>query len=233
MSKKHQESKAEKGFENIGEALSSSERFIEKNQKTILIALAAIVIVVGGIIAYNYLYKNPRNEKAQAAIYKGERFFQNQQDSIALFGNGNDYIGFENLIKEFSGTKTADLARAYAGISYSRLGNNEKALEYLEKFKGGDLLITPAIEGAVGDVYMNMGNTDKAISHFNSAAKKANDDMLSPIYYNKVGFAYLSAKNFNKAIETFQMLKDKYINSPQGQEADKYIEAAKLQQTGN
>ncbi len=233
MAKKHQESKAEKGFENIEEALTSSERFIEKNQKNILIALAVIVVVVGGIIAYNYLYKNPRNEKAQAAIYKGERFFQNQQDSIALFGNGNDYIGFENIMKDFSGTKTADLARAYAGISYSRLGNNEKALEYLGKFKGGDLLITPAIEGAIGDIYMNMGNTDKAISHFNSAAKKANDNMLSPIYYNKVGFAYLSAKNFNKAIETFQMLKDKYINSPQGQEADKYIEAAKLQQTGN
>ncbi|MDO5665961.1 MAG: tetratricopeptide repeat protein [Bacteroidia bacterium] len=233
MSKKHQESKAEKGFENIGEALSSSERFIEKNQKTILIALAAVIIVVGGIIAYNYLYKNPKNEKAQTAIYKGERFFQNQEDSIALFGNGNDYIGFENIIKEFGGTKTADLARAYAGISYSRLGNNEKALEYLKKFKGGDLLITPAIEGAIGDVYMNMGNTHKAISHFNSAAKKANDEMLSPIYYNKAGLAYLSTKNYAKAIETFQIIKDKYINSPQGQEADKYIEAAKLQQTGN
>ena len=233
MSKKNQESKAEKGFENIEEVLTSSERFIEKNQKTILIALAAVIVVVGGIIAYNYLYKNPKNEKAQAAIYKGERFFQNQEDSIALFGNGNDYIGFERIIKEFGGTKTADLARAYAGISHSRLGNNEKALEYLNKFRGGDLLITPAVEGAIGDVYMNMGNTDKAVSHFQNAAKKANDEMLSPIYYNKAGLAYLSAKNFGKAIETFQMLKDKYINSPQGQEADKYLEAAKLQQAGN
>ncbi len=233
MSNKHQESKAEKGFENIEEALTSSERFIERNQKSILIALAAIVLVVGAIIAYNYLYKNPRNEKAQAAIYKGERFFQNQEDSLALFGNGNDYIGFENIIKDFSGTKTADLARAYAGISYSRLGNNEKALEYLNKFKGGDLLITPAIEGAIGDVYMNMGDTEKAISHFNNAAKRANDEMLSPLYYNKAGFAYLSVKNYAKAVEMFQMIKDKYINSPQGQEADKYIEAAKLQKTGN
>ena len=233
MSNKHQESKAEKGFENIEEALTSSERFIEKNQKSILIALAAIVLVVGAIIAYNYLYKNPRNEKAQAAIYKGERFFQNQEDSLALFGNGNDYIGFENIIKDFSGTKTADLARAYAGISYGRLGNNEKALEYLNKFKGGDLLITPAIEGAIGDVYMNMGDTEKAISHFTNAAKRANDEMLTPTYYNKVGLAYLSVKNYTKAIETFQMIKDKYINSPQGQEADKYIEAAKLQKTEN
>lgn len=233
MSKKNKETKTEKGFENIEEVLSSSERFIEKNQKNILIALLAIVVVVGGIIAYNYLYKNPRNEKAQAAIYKGERFFQNQEDSIAIFGNGNDYIGFENIIHDFSGTKTADLAHAYAGISYSRLGNNEKALEHLNKFKGGDLLITPAIAGAIGDVYMNMGNIEKAITHFNNAAKKANDEMLSPIFYNKAGLAYLANKNYAKAIETFQMIKDKYINSPQGQEADKYIEAAKLKQNAN
>lgn len=232
MSKKQTESKAEKGFENIEEALTSSERFIEKNQKKILTALLAIVVVVGGFIAYNYLYKNPRNERAQAAIYKGERFFQNQEDSVALFGNGNDYIGFEKIIKDFSGTKTADLACAYAGICYSRLGNNEKALEYLRKFSGGDLLITPAIEGAIGDVYMNMGNIDKAVSHFNSAAQKANDQMLSPIYYNKAGTAYLSAQNYDKALEIFRMIREKYLNSPQGQEADKYIEAIKLQQTG-
>lgn len=233
MSKKQKETKAEKGFENIEEALTSSERFIEKNQKTILIVLAAIIGIVGGFMAYNLLYKKPKNDKAQAAIYKGERFFQNQQDSLALFGNGNDYTGFENIIKDFSGTKTADLARAYAGICYSRLGNNEKALEYLTKFNGGDLLITPAVEGAIGDIYMNMGDTDKAISHFNIAAKEANDNMLSPLYHHKAGLAYFNAKNYGKALETFQMIKDKYINSPQGQEAEKYIQAIQLQQSGN
>lgn len=232
MSKKKTAAKTETGFENIEEVLSASEHFIEKNQKKILIALLAVVVIVGGVVAYNYLYKYPRNEKAQTALFKGERYFQNQQDSLAIFGNGNDYIGFEKITKEFHGTKAADLAHAYAGISYGRLGDNEQALKHLNKFNGSDLLISPAIMGAVGDIYMNMGNTDKAISSFNSAAKKANDQMLSPIYYNKVGIAYLSAKNYDKAIATFQKIKDTYINSPQAQEADKYIEAAKLQQKG-
>lgn len=232
MSKKKNAPKTETGFENIEEALSASERFIEKNQKKILLGLLAVVIIVGSAIAYNYLYKHPRNEKAQTALFKGERYFQNHDDSLAVFGNGNDFIGFEKITKEFHGTKAADLAHAYAGISYSRLGDHAKALEHLKKFKGGDLLITPAVSGAIGDVYMNMGDTDKAVSSFNAAAKKANDDMLSPLYYNKTGLAYLNAENYSKAIETFEMIKDKYINSPQGQEADKYIEAAKLQQKG-
>ncbi len=230
MTKKKHSTKAETGLENIEEALTASERFIENNQKKILLALLVLVIVVGSAIAYNYLYKHPRNEKAHTALFKGERYFQQQEDSIAIFGNGNDYLGFERIIKDYHGSKAADLAHAYAGISYSRLGDNEKALQHLNKFKGGDLLITPAITGAVGDVYMNMGNTDKAIASFKAAAKKANDDMLSPIYYNKVGLAYFNTGNYDKAIETFKMIKDKYINSPQAQEADKYIEASKLQQ---
>ena len=51
---------------------------------------------------------------------------------------------------------------------------------------------------------------------------------MEPIFYKKAGLAYLYEKNFDKAIETFEMIKKTYLNSPEGQEADKYIEQAKL-----
>lgn len=228
MSKKQSEQKTEKNLENIGEALTSSEQFIEKNQKAIMYGLGVVVLVVLAVLAYHNLYLKPKNENAEAAIYKGERYFQDRQDSLALFGDGNDYIGFEEIMNQYSGTKTADLARAYAGISYSRLGDNEKALDYLTKFKGGDKLITPAVTGAIGDVYMNLDKSEKAANTFIKAAKNADDNMLSPIYYKKAGLAYMHAQMYDKTIETFEMIKKRYINSPEGQEADKYIEQAKL-----
>jgi tetratricopeptide (TPR) repeat protein len=76
---------------------------------------------------------------------------------------------------------------------------------------------------------MNMGETAKAISHFLDAAKKANDDMLSPIFYKKAGLVYLSTADFDKAIEVFEKIKRDYINSPEAQEADKFIQQAKIQ----
>lgn len=227
--KKTTESKAEQNFENIGEVLTTSEQFLEKNQKKIITVLLILIAVVGAYLAYHYLHKTPRNEKAQAAIFRGERYFQNGEDSLALFGNGNDYIGFETIINRFKGTRTADLAHAYAGISYSRLGDNEKALEHLRKFKGGDLLVTPAVTGAIGDVYMNMGRTDEAISQFLKAAKEADNEMLSPIYLKKAGEAYLSKAEYDKAIEIFTRIKDKYLNSTESREADKFIQQALLQ----
>ncbi len=231
--KKAKESRAEKGFENIGEALSTTEQFLEKNQRPILIGLLIVVVVVGAYLAYHYLYKTPRNEKAQTALFKGERYFMQGNDSLALFGNGNDYMGFESIISEFKRTKSANIARAYAGISYNRMGNYEKALEHLNKFKGGDLLITHAITGAIGDVYMNMGETDKAVINFLKAARDADNEMISPIYYKKAGEAYLNSGDWDKAVETFQQIKDKYLNSPEAQEADKYIKQAELLRGGS
>lgn len=231
--KNTKESKAEKNFENIGEALTTSEQFLEKNQRTIVTVLLVVIALVGAFLAYHYLYKVPRNEKAHAAIFKGERYFQNGDDSLAIFGNGNDYIGFEAIVSRYKGTKTADLAHAYAGISYSRTGNNEKALEHLKKFKGGDLLITPAVTGAIGDVYMNMGQTDQAISNFLKAAKEADNEMLSPIYYKKAGEAYLNTANYDKAIEIFTLIKETYLNAPESREADKFIQQALLLKGSN
>jgi tetratricopeptide (TPR) repeat protein len=230
MSDKHSKAtKTEKKLENIQEALNTSEHFLEKNKKSFLIGLLAVIIIVGAGLAYHYLYNVPRNERAQEAIFRGERYFQNGQDSLALFGNGNNFIGFEAIMTQFRGTRTANLARAYAGISHSRLGNNERALELLKSFRGRDLLIAPAVAGAVGDVYMNMGEVANAIPHFMRAAQKANNDMLSPIFYKKAGLAYISIAEFDRAIEIFERIKQNHINSPEAQEADRFIQQAKIQ----
>ena len=52
--------------------------------------------------------------------------------------------------------------------------------------------------------------------------------MLSPINYKKAGEVYLKEGNYDKAIEIFTRIKEEYINTPEGQEADKYIKQAEL-----
>ena len=130
------ESQSEKSLENIGEALSSSEQFLE-NQKSLLTGLLIVVVLVGAYLAYHYLYKLPATKRHKQPFSR-RALLQEGEDSLALFGNGNDFPGFESVISQYKGTRSADLAHAYAGISYNRMGNNEKALEHLKKFKGGD-----------------------------------------------------------------------------------------------
>ena len=61
----NQENHEDKSF-NVGELVSSSEQFLEKNRKVIIIILAVVVLGIGGFFAYKYLYAAPREKNASA-----------------------------------------------------------------------------------------------------------------------------------------------------------------------
>ena len=48
---------------NVEEALTQSEAFLINNKKRIISAVAAVIIVVAGIVMYKNLYVEPREEK--------------------------------------------------------------------------------------------------------------------------------------------------------------------------
>ncbi|MBQ7553423.1 MAG: tetratricopeptide repeat protein [Bacteroidaceae bacterium] len=213
---------------NVEEVLSSSEAFILKNKKTIVGAIVALVVVIAGIFAYNNLYKAPREKKAYAALFKGEQYFENDQFDLAING---DSIGFSGLLKvadEFSGTKAANLANAYAGLSYAHLGMNEEALKLLDKFSADDEMIAPAIKGAMGNCYVELGNISKAISLLQAAAKEADNNTLSPIFLQQAGELLVKEGKYDEAITAYQTIKDKYFRSYQSMDIDRFLQEAQL-----
>jgi tetratricopeptide (TPR) repeat protein len=213
---------------NVEEVLSSSEAFILKNKKTIVGAILALVVIIAGIFAYNHLYKAPREKKAYAALFKGEQYFENEQYDLAISGDSIGYIGFLKIADQFSGTKAANLANAYAGLSYAHLGFNDDALKYLDKFSAKDQMISPAIKGAMGNVYVELGNISKAISLLQAAAKEADNNTLSPIFLQQAGELLVKEGKYDEAIAAYQTIKDKYFATYQAMDIDRYIEAAKL-----
>lgn len=213
---------------NVEEVLSSSEAFILKNKKTIVGAIVALVVVIAGIFAYNNLYKAPREKKAYAALFKGEQYFENDQFDLAING---DSIGFSGLLKvadEFSGTKAANLANAYAGLSYAHLGMNEEALKLLDKFSADDEMIAPAIKGAMGNCYVELGDISKAISLLQAAAKEADNNTLSPIFLQQAGELLVKEGKYDEAITAYQTIKDKYFRSYQSMDIDRFLQEAQL-----
>ena len=53
-------------FEIIGESVSKTEEFINKNKNIIIAVIAAIILIVGGIFSYKKLYLGPRENEALA-----------------------------------------------------------------------------------------------------------------------------------------------------------------------
>jgi tetratricopeptide (TPR) repeat protein len=225
MSNKHEE-KAE--LQKVNEALSRSEQFIEKNQKRLLIALAAIIIIVAGVIIFRNFYLGPKEKEAQEMIFIGERYFAVDSFKVALQGDGAEFIGFEGIIDDYGATKTAKLAAAYAGLCYKSMGENEKAIEYLSKSDADDIMVSPALVGAIGDCYVELGKLEKAVSYFEKAAD-ANNELLSPIYLMKAARVYESLDKSGKALKIYERIKKEYPLSQEGLDVDKYIERAKTQ----
>ena len=213
---------------NMEDAVTQSETFIIKYKNAITGVIAAIVIIIAGYIMYTNLYAEPREEKAQVALFKGQAYFEQDAFEQALNGDSIGYTGFLKIIDEYGGTKAANLAKAYAGICYEKLGKNEEAIKMLESFKANDQMVAPAILGAAGNCYASLGELDKAASTLISAADKADNNALSPIFLKQAGEILTKQGQYDKAIEVFTKIKDKYAQSMIGFDIDKYIEQAKL-----
>jgi len=229
MSKKKQaELREEKDWESIGTAVVKSERFLEKYQKQLLIGIGVVVVIVCAVLAYNHFIVGPKTTEAQVAMFKGEQYFRAGQDSLAVYGDNNGYVGFETIMNDYSSTKPGKLAKLYAGICYANMGNFDKGLEYLKDYSGNDKIISQLVNGAVGDCLDNLGKPDEAVSYYIKAAKGVDNVSQSPILYKKAGLIYRNQGNYDKAIEMFTIIKNQYMNSPLAMEADKYIDEANI-----
>ena len=142
-----------------------------------------------------------------------------------------DSFGYKRFLKvadEFSGTAAGNLANAYAGICYAQLGKYEDAVKYLDKFSAKDQLVSPAILGTIGNCYAEMGQLDKAAGTLLKAADKADSQALSPIYLIQAGQLFEKLGKNSEAVKAYTLVKEKYFNSYQSMDIDKYIERASI-----
>ena len=157
----------------LEEAISKSEAFVLKYKKPLIGGIAAIILIIAGILCYKNYYSNPREEKASAAMAKAEEHFRNNDFEIALKGDSLGTPGFLKIISDNSGTDAANIAKVYAGECYAQLGQYKEAIDMLSGFDEGDQMISPAVLGTLGNCYTQLGQIDKAVSTLLNAAKKA------------------------------------------------------------
>jgi len=224
MAKKTAKSAPTQVEANVGEIFSKSERFIESYKYHIIIAVAVIILLVISVLGIRQYYYLPKEKEAQAAIFPAENLFANQKWELALNGDGKDNIGFLGVIEDYGMTKTANLAKAYAGICYYHLNKPEDALTYLKKYSVKDNVFAPIIHGLMGDCYVDLGKTAEGIKYFNQAASDANSELISPIYLKKAGVAYESLSDYANAEKIYRTIKDKYPTSQEASDIDKFIE---------
>ncbi|PKQ64806.1 tetratricopeptide repeat protein [Labilibaculum filiforme] len=226
MSKNKNNQEAEDNFENLEEALSKTEQYIEKNQKKLSTIALVIIVLAVGIFAYQKYYRAPLNERAQNQLFQAQRYFEKDSFNLALNGDEN-YPGFLDIVDEYSSTPAGNISKYYAGVSYLRMGKFEDAVDYLEKFSSDDFLLSALAKAAIGDAYMELGETKKAASSYMDASSFNTNDFTTPIYLQKAGLAYEILGDYNKALVAYETIEQDFAKSAEARDVEKYITRAK------
>jgi tetratricopeptide (TPR) repeat protein len=223
MAKKSEKDKTEERIVAVEAAFSKTEQYIEKNQKMILIIVGALVVIfLGYFVGFRGYYLPNKEKAAQSQMFMAEKYFEMDSLNKALNGDGN-YPGFLEIIDQYGLTKSANLAHYYTGIIYLKKGDFQKAIDFLSSFKGKEEVVGPMATCALGDAYMELKETDKAIEYYLKAADQKPNEFLSPTFLLKAAWAYEDGGKYDKALEIYKKIKEEYPRSNEAREMDKYI----------
>lgn len=204
-------------------AVRKMQNSFEKNQKLIVGAIVAVVVLIGGYFGYKYYIQEPKEEKAANALFNAEQWYGIDSFNLALNGDGQRQ-GALGVIKKFGGTKAANRAEYYAGVSLLKTGKPQEAVKHLEKFDGKGTVFQYIAYGVTGDAYLEMNNNAKALDFYKKAASgNEKDNFTNPYYLMRAGFVCEKEGKNDEAKKIYQELKKKYPRSMQARDIDKYL----------
>jgi len=205
------------------DVLLRAQSLWQKFQKPVTVGLLAIAVVAGGWYGYNEWVKKPAEEKAADAIYKAQQYFAVDSSHKVLDGDGVSK-GVLYVMKNYSGTKAANLAHFYAGISYLKLGDFANAVKYLKDFSTDALQVQMVAYGSLGDAYAEEGKKEDAIEYYKKAGSTfEKDEFNSSEYLFRAALLSETLGKTKDALELYKELKEKFPKTDKGFQADKYI----------
>jgi len=208
---------------DIVEVKENAQDFFTRNRAVILGGLGLIFALAAGYVVYKYFIQEPKEKQASVAIFKAEQQFARDSFALALENPGGGFESLLDIIDNYNGTSTANLAKLYSGISYLNLGRFDDAIEYLNAYSASGDYGPIMKNGNLGDAYSEKGDIDKAISFYSKASTVSEDALLTPYYLYKLGL--LSKRNGDnaKALDSFQKIKNKYPDSEEAKKVDRLI----------
>ncbi|MCR5326966.1 MAG: tetratricopeptide repeat protein [Bacteroidales bacterium] len=212
--------------ENLQETVSKTDQFYNENKKTIWTVVCIIAVIALAVFAYVKLIYQPKCAEAAQQAFPAEQNFANGEYELALNGDGN-VLGLADIIDQY-GSKAGAAVFMEAGVCALRTGDYEAALSYLKKYNGKEPILAARAIACQGDAYAGLEKFPEAAAAYSKAAAKA-DNVFAAAYLLKAGMLYEKLGEKAKAIAAYKTIKDKYPQSVEGYDIDKYITRAEAE----
>ncbi len=217
-------------FNTLDEGANKTEAWVEKNQKVILGIVGAIAICVLAYLAYEQFIQKPNDVEASNEIYQAQKYYEqaltaDASDSLYLraLNGGEGKLGMLDIISEYGGTKTGNMAKYYAGVSYLNMNDYSNAIKYLDDFKSDDVIIGAVAKGALGDAFAQLNQKEDALKYYEQAATMNDNEFTAPKFLLKAGVLALDMGNGGTAKKHLTTLTEKYPTSAEALKAAAYL----------
>ena len=211
---------------HLEEVYAKSEEFFEKNKKQLGIGIGAVVVVIAAVFYYFNVYLPPLEVEAQNSIYKAQGYFKVDSFQLAMYGDNQGSLGFEQVVNEYGSTAAGNLAKYYMGVSLLRTGQYEDAIAYLNSYDAKDEMTAAIAKGAIGDAYAELQDEGTAVEFYVKAANANDNEFTTPIYLLKAGTLAESLGDYNDALKYYKRIQSDYPLTQEGRSIKKYIARA-------
>lgn len=208
---------------DITEVREQAVDIFEHYRLYILAGLGVLVLLVGGLFAYNNFYKKPKQIEAVEQMFQAQQQFERDSFALALTNPGGGYLGFLDIIDNYKGTPAANMSLYYAGVCYLNIGQYEAAVSYLKDFNAKGAIMPIMKNGTLGDAYSELNDFDKAMSFYKKAISAGDNELLTPYYMKKLALLHEKDGKTADALKLYEEIKNKYPTSPDGLDIEKYI----------
>ncbi len=192
------------------------------NKSTIISAGIAVIILIGGIVGYNF-YSSAQETKAQQRLSVAENYYNRAEYENALYGDEFELTyGFDQIAEEFPRTNAGNIANYYAAVSSFELGDIENALAFMNEFDVPEGILGVGPLSFHAKLYLANGNYEAAAEKFVQAANWNENNVTTPSNLYEAAQAYYEAGNYERANELVTTVIEEYPQS------SKVIEAQKL-----
>ena len=208
--------------------------FWDSYNKPVMYIGSAIILVLAGWMIYKYMFKIPKDQKANDIVFVTQKYFtefSNATDSSkallaakCLNGDGIN-PGALKIINNYSGSAAANLCHYYAGACYLHLGQFDKAIKFLKDFDADDATqIKSRAYGMIADASAELNKNEDALSYYKKAAEvNTKDEYTSSEYLFRAALFAQSTGKTKDAIDLLKKLKSDFPLTEKAADVDRYL----------
>lgn len=192
-------------------ALGASAIF-ETYRTQILIGIAALVLLIVGIVAFT-MWRSNQQAQAQLALGSILNEYTAGNFESALEGT-DDAPGLLEIAEDYGSTPTGQQATFFAADALFQLGRTDEADALFADYDGDGLLEASALAGRAS-IAEQKGEHAAAAALYSQAATAYVSPATSPGYLLDAGRAYAEAGDTEASVAALEQVVDEYGDAPE------------------